>query len=52
MNDTNSTAKSLTSAYGVFAIMLAIGGKYFYVLIVSTKLNVKTKKFYLNTKLP
>ncbi|CAB3256350.1 unnamed protein product [Arctia plantaginis] len=26
MNDTNSTAKSLTSAYGVFSIMLAIGG--------------------------
>lgn len=26
MNDTNSSTKSLTTAYGVFAIMLAVGG--------------------------
>lgn len=26
INDTNSTAKSLTTAHGVFAVMLAIGG--------------------------
>lgn len=27
INETQSTAKSLTSAHGVFSIMLAIGGK-------------------------
>lgn len=27
MTDTRSTAKSLTTAHGVFAIMLAVGGK-------------------------
>lgn len=27
INETHCTAKSLTSAHGVFAIMLAIGGK-------------------------
>ncbi|XP_075978858.1 monocarboxylate transporter 9-like isoform X2 [Anticarsia gemmatalis] len=40
MDETHSTAKSLTSAYGVFAIMLAIGG----IILNSLK-----KKFPLRT---
>lgn len=31
INDTNSTAKSLTTAHGVFAVMLAIGGWLLFV---------------------
>lgn len=36
MNDTKSTAKSLTTAHGVFAIMLAIGGIELFKYIVKS----------------